>query len=328
MFNVGNIMMNPQIIFGIFLVGIMFLGTGVVCGQPYPNKPIRIVTSAPGGGNDLAGRIIAQGLTDSLGQQVILDGRASGVVPGQIVSKAAPDGYTLLYFANSVYLVPLMISNPPYDPLKDFLCVTLAIISPNVLVVNPSSPIKSVKELIAFAKARPGELNYASASTGTSNHLAAELFKSMAGINIVRVPYKGAGPALNAVVANEVPMMFPTAGAVIPIERTGRIRALAVTTAQPTPLMPGLPTVAASGLPGFESAAITGVFVPAKTPAAIITRLNQEIVRVLKQPDVKEKLFNTGVDVVGSTPEQFTAAVKSEIAKMGKVIKEAGIRAE
>jgi tripartite-type tricarboxylate transporter receptor subunit TctC len=189
-------------------------------------------------------------------------------------------------------------------------------------------PIKSVKELIAWAKAKPGELNYASASSGTSNHLAAELFKSMAGVNIIRVPYKGAGPALNAVVANEVPMMFPTAGAVIPLAKAGRIRPLAVTTAQPTALMPGLPTVAMAGLPGFESASLTGVFAPAKTPAAIIRRLNQEIVRILTQADVKEKLFNTGVEVVASTPEQFAAAVKSEIIKMGKLIKDVGIRAD
>jgi len=328
--------MNLRFVAGVLLAGVMFLIAGVACGQAtstgsgqaYPSKPIRIVTSAPGGGNDLAGRIIAQGLTEALGQQVVLDGRSSGIIPGQIVSKAAPDGYTLLYFANSVYLVPLMISNPPYDPLKDFSWVTLAIVSPNVLVVHPSLPVKSVQELIALAKAKPGELNYASASSGTSNHLAAELFKSMAGVNIVRVSYKGAGPALNAVVANEVPLMFPTAGAVIPLAKAGRIRALAVTTAQPTALMPGLTTVARAGLPGFESASSTGVYAPAKTPPAIVKRLNQDIVRVLTQADVKEKLFNTGVEVVGSTPEQFAAAVKSEMIRMGKLIKDVGIRAE
>jgi tripartite-type tricarboxylate transporter receptor subunit TctC len=313
----------------IALAALIVAGTPVeVPAQAYPIKPIRIITSAPGGGNDLAGRLIAQGLTDRLGQQVVLDQRAAGIIPGQIVSKAAPDGYTLLYYASSVYLVPLMISNPPYDPFRDFSWITLAVVSPNVLVVHPSLPVKSVRELIAYAKARPGELNYASASTGTSNHLAAELLKAMAGIHIVRVAYKGAGPALNAVVANEVPMMFPTAGAAIPLEKAGRIRAIAVTTAQPSALMPGLPTVASAGLAGFDSAAITGVFAPAKTPSAIIKRLNQEIVTAITQPDVKEKLFNTGVEVVGSTPEQFAAAVKSEMLRMGKVIRDAGIKAE
>lgn len=317
-------------------VGLMVLGVGAVCaqttstgsGQAYPNKPIRVVASAPGGGNDLASRLLAQSLTNRLGQQVVIDGRASGVVPGEIVARATPDGYTLLYFGSTVWLLPLMISNAPYDPLKDFSWVTLAIMSPNVLVVHPSTAIKSVKDLIALAKVKPGELNYSSASTGTSNHLAAELFKSMTGVNIVRVPYKGAGPALNAVLAGEVHLMFPSAGAVIPLEKAGKLRALAVTTVQPSALMPGLPTVAASGLPGYESAALTGVFAPAKTPVPIVRRLNQEIVQILNQPDVKEKLFNTGVEVVGSSPERFETMMKSEMAKMGNVIKEAGIRAE
>ena len=304
------------------------VSAGAQSAASYPNKPIRIVTSAPGGGNDLAGRILAEGLTQSMGQQVVLDGRSAGIIPGQIVSRAAPDGYTLLYFANSVYLIPLMMSKAPYDPFKDFSWVTLAIISPNVLVVHPSLPAKSVQELIALAKARPGEINYASASNGTSNHLAAELFKAVTGVNLVRVPYKGAAPALNAVIANETQVMFPTAGAVIPLEKSGRIRLLAVTTAQPSALLPGLPTIASAGFPGFESAALTGVYAPAKMPATIIRRLNQEIVRILKRPDVKEKLFNTGVEVVASTPEQFADAVKSEMARMGKVIKDAGIRVE
>ena len=292
----------------------------------YPHKPIRVLMSAPGGGNDLAARIIAQGLTKSMGQQVVLDGRAAGVIPGQIVSKAAPDGYTLLFFANSLYLIPLMTGNPPYDSFRDFSWITLAVISPNVLVVHPSLPVKSVRELIALAKARPGEINYASASNGTSNHLAAEMFKAMTGANLVRVPYKGGAPALNAVVANEAQLMFPTAGAVIPLEKAGRIRALAVTTAEPSALLPGLPTVASAGFPEFESASLTGVYAPAKTPAAIIRRLNQEIVRILNEADVKERLFNTGVEVVAGTPEQFAAVVKAEMIRMGRVIKSAGIR--
>ena len=308
-------------------VTLMTFNTGAGA-QTYPTKPVRLVASAPGGGNDLASRLLAQGLTERLGQQVVVDGRAAGVIPGEIVSRAAPDGHTLLYYAGSVYLIPLMMSKPPYDPLKDFSYITLAIVSPNVLVVHPSVAAKSVKDIIALAKAKPGELNYSSASTGTSNHLAAELFKSMTGTNIVRVPYKGAGPALTAVVAGEVHLMFPSAGAVIPLEKSGKIRALAVTTIKPSALMPGLPTVAAAGLPNFESAAMTGVFAPAKTPAAIIKRLNQEIVGILTQPDIKEKLFNTGVEVVANTPAQFEALVRSEMTRVGKVVRETGMRVE
>ena len=307
---------------------LMALNAGASIAQNYPFKPIRIVASAPGGGNDLASRLLAQGLTERLGQQVVIDGRSAGVIPGEIVARANPDGYTLLYFGGSVWLIPLMVSKPPYDPLKDFSWISLAIMSPNVLVVHPSVAARSAKELIALAKTKPGELNYSSASTGTSNHLAAELFKSMTGVNLVRIPYKGAGPALNAVLVGEAQVMFPSAGAAIPLDKAGKIRMLAVTTIKPSALMPRLPTVASAGFPNFESAALTGLFAPARTPAPVIKRLNQETVRLLTQPDVKEKLFNTGVEVVASTPEQFEATVRSEMTRMGKVIRETGMRAE
>ncbi len=309
-----------------FPLGMMVLGAGMVFGQNYPNKPIRIVASAAGGSGDFAARLIAQGLTGALGQQVVVDNRG-GIIPGEIVSKAPPDGYTLLIDAASFWIGPLL-QETPYDPVKDFAPVTLTDSAPNVLVVNPSLPVKSVKELIALAKARPGELNYGSSSTGSTPHLAAELFNNMAGVKIVRVPFKGSGPAVISLLGGQVQLMFATAGSVAPHVKSGRLRALAVASPQPSALAPGLPTIAASGVPGYEAVAFEGMFAPAKTPVAIIDRLNQEIVRVLNRAEVKERFFNAGVETVGSTPEEFAAAIKSNVAKWGKLIKDAGIRDE
>jgi len=309
-----------------FSIGMMVLGAGIVFGQNYPNKPIRIVASAAGGSGDFAARLIAQGLSGALSQQVVVDNRG-GVIPGEIVSKAPPDGYTLLIDAASFWIGPLL-QETPYDPVKDFAPVTLTDSAPNVLVVNPSLPVKSVKELIALAKARPGELNYGSSSTGSTPHLAAELFNMMAGVKIVRVPFKGSGPAVISLLGGQVQLMFATAGSVAPHVKSGRLRALAVASLQPSALAPGLPTIAASGVPGYEAVAFEGMFAPAKTPVAIIDRLNQEIVRVLNRAEVKERFFNAGVETVGSTPEEFATAIKSNVAKWGKLIKEAGIRDE
>jgi tripartite-type tricarboxylate transporter receptor subunit TctC len=309
-----------------FPLGMMVLGAGMVFGQNYPNKPIRIVASAAGGSGDFAARLIAQGLSGALSQQVVVDNRG-GVIPGEIVSKAPPDGYTLLIDAASFWIGPLL-QETPYDPVKDFAPVTLTDSAPNVLVVNPSLPVKSVKELIALAKARPGELNYGSSSTGSTPHLAAELFNMMAGVKIVRVPFKGSGPAVISLLGGQVQLMFATAGSVAPHVKSGRLRALAVASLQPSALAPGLPTIAASGVPGYEAVAFEGMFAPAKTPVAIIDRLNQEIVRVLNRAEVKERFFNAGVETVGSTPEEFAAAIKSNVAKWGKLIKDAGIRDE
>jgi tripartite-type tricarboxylate transporter receptor subunit TctC len=305
----------------------MVLGAGVASGQNFPNKPIRIVTSEAGGGNDVQARLIAQGLTGALGEQVIVENRPSGIIPGDIVSKAQPNGYTLLLYNNALWTGPL-IQSTPYDAVKDFSPIAAVAKAANVLVVNPALPIHSVAELIALAKAKPGELNYGSSGTGASNHLAAELFRVMAGINIVRINYKGAGPALTALLAGEIQLMFPTAGAVAPHIRTGRVRVLAVTSAEPTALAPGVPTVAASGLPGYESISIYGIFAPAGTPRALIDKLNREIVRLLNRADIKEKFFNAGMETMGGSPEQLAATVKSEIARVGRVIKQAGIRSE
>jgi tripartite-type tricarboxylate transporter receptor subunit TctC len=301
-------------------LALMFIACAVHA-QPYPSKPVRIVTTEPGSGNDLVARLIAAGLSGNLGQQVIVDNR--GILAGEIVAKAPPDGYTLLAYGSPFWLAPFIRNNVGYDPVRDFAAVTLSASSPNILVVHPSLPVNSVRELIALAKARPGELNYGSSSTGATPHLAAELFKSMAGVNIMRVPYKGSGAALNDLIGGQVQLMFPNAGAATPHVKSGRLRALAVTTAQPSVLAPGLPTMAASGLPGYESVSPFGIFAPAGTPAVIINRLNQEIVRVLITAEVKERLYNVGVEVVGGSPEQLMVTMKSEMAMWGKVIRDA-----
>jgi len=292
--------------------------------ETYPAKPLRIVTSEAGGGNDVQARLIAQGLTLALGQQVVVENRPSGVVPGEIVAKATPNGYTLLFYNNTLWIGPLL-QEAPYDMQRDFAPVTVVAKGPNVLVVNPALPAKSVQDLIALAKAKPGALNYGSSGTGASNHLAAELLKTMAHVDIVRINYKGAGPALTALLAGEIQLMFPTAGAATPYVRSGRVKALAVTSAEPTALFPVLPTVAAA-LPGYESISIYGLFAPTGTPPAIIGRLNAALVRYLDQPDVKEKFFNAGMEVAAGTPAQLAATVKSEIVRIEKMIKAAGLR--
>jgi len=301
--------------------------TSTVSGQPYPDKPIRMVTGGTGGSSDTVSRLLAQGLTSSLGQQVIVDSRPSGVIPGQIVTAAPPDGYTLLLSSGSLWIAPLM-QKTPYDAVRDFSTITLTNMAPNVLVVTPSLPVKSVAELIALAKAKPGVLNYSTSAVGGSGHLAAELFNVMAGVNTVHIPYKAAGLALSDLMGGRVQMAFATGGSVAPHVKSGRLRALAVTSPQPSILFPELPTVAASGLPGYESITIHGLFAPAKTPAVLINRLNQETVRFLKTPEAKERFLSAGVEPVGTSPEEFTAKIKSEVARLQKVIKSAGIRLE
>ena len=263
------------------LISMMVLGTEVVFGQNYPNKPIRILTIAIGGGSDTVARIIAQGLTTRAGWQLIVDNRP-GIISFDIGSKAQPDGYTLNVASSSLWIGPLM-QKVPYDAVKDFSPITMTDGTPTVLVVHSSVPVNSIKELIALAKAKPGVLNYSSSSTGSSSHLSAELFKSMAGINIVRIQYKGGGPATLALLANEVQMRFSIVSGALPHIASGKLRGLAVTSAEPSALAPGIPTVAASGLPGYESITIEGVFAPAKTPATIVKRLNEEVVRVLNR---------------------------------------------
>ena len=321
-------MLSSRFAIALLLLGVVTLVALPALSQSYPNKPVRMVVSGIAGSSNFAARLIAQGLTGALGQQVIVDGREGGVVVSELVAKAAPDGYTLLLNGSALWLLPFMRSNVPYDPVKDFSPITLAISTPNILVVHPSVPINSVKDLIALAKARPGELNCATGNAGTSNHLAAELFKAMTGVNIMRIPYKGIAPALNDLISGQVQLMFGAAAAVTQHIKSGRLRAVAVTSAQPSALAPGLPTVAAAGVPGYASVAIFGVLAPAKTPAAIIKRLHQDITRVLNTAEVRTRFFNSGSEVVASTPDEFAAAIKSEMAGLGKLITDAGIRDE
>ena len=311
----------------IFPLGMMVFGVGVAVGQNFPSRPLRMLTGGAGRGNDVVARLIAQGLTTSWGQQVIVDNRPSGIIPGEIVSKAQPDGYTMVVSGASFWISPLFQA-APYDPVKDFSPITLPVNTPNILAVNLALPVKSVKELIALAKAKPGELNYGAPGTGSSPHLGGELFKALAGVNIVRINYKSAGAAITDLIAGQVQMTFGNALSVSPHVRSGRVKGLAVTSAQPSPLFPDLPTVAATGLPGYELISPFGIFAPARTPRTIINTINAEIVRILNRPDSQEKLFNLGMEVVGSSPEQLDAMVKSETAKWRKVIRDAGIRAD
>lgn len=303
----------------------LFTVAGTASGQNYPEKVIRIVTSETGGSLDFAARLVALGLAKNLGQPVIVDNRST-IIAIETAAKAAPDGYTLLFNGSAIWITPLMRDHVAWDPVRDFAPITLAVSSPNIVAVHPSLPVKSVKELIALARARPGEINYATAAPGTSSHLAAELFKAMAGVNMVSIPYKGAGPALTGLIGGQVQLMFPNAATVAPHIRSGRLRAIAVTSAQPSILVPGVPTATASGLPGYEAASINAVFAPARTAGGIVTLLNREIVRVLNLPEVKEKFFLAGVETVGGSPGELAAAMKSEVMRMGKIIRDSGIR--
>jgi tripartite-type tricarboxylate transporter receptor subunit TctC len=304
----------------------MGLSAWAVYGQAYPDKPIRVVTTAPGGGSSLAARLIAPGLTSSLREQIVVDNR--GLTAAETVAKAPPDGYTLLVYGSTIWLAPFLRDNVPYDPVRDFLPITLVASSPNVLVVNQSTPVNSVRDLVALAKAKPGALNYGSSAPGSASHLAPELLKAMAGVDIVRVNYKGGAQAITDLIGGQVQLMFPNVPAAMSHVKSGKIRAVAVTSAQPSELLPGIPTVAASGLPGYEAAAYTGMFAPARTATGIIKRLNQETVRVLSQADIKGKFLNTGSEIIGSSPEAFSLKIKSEMAKWGKLIKDVGIREE
>ena len=312
---------------GFFAAGVMTIGAGAACGQDYPARPVRMVAPAAGGGADISARLVARGLSSSLGQQVVVDNRGGGTIAIDTVTKSLPDGYTLLAYGGPLWLTPLMRPNVSFNYDRDFLPVSLASTAPYFLFVHQALPVKTVRDLVALAKARPGELNYGSSGSGSTTHLAAELFKSKAGVNIERVLYKGGGPAASALLTGEVQLMFST-GTTLPQVKAGRLKVLAVTNDQPSPLAPGVPTMKAAGVAGAEIRQITGIFAPAKTPATIINRLHQEIVRTLSRPEIKEVLFNAGLEPVGSTPEELAAAIKYELATLGKVIKDVGIRDE
>jgi len=308
------------------------LSAGAQTSSSYPTKPIRLVVPfPPGGATDIMARAVAQKLTDAWGQSVIVDNRpgAGGNIGSELVAKAAPDGYTLEMGTVGTHAInPSLYAKMPYDHVKDFVPVILVAGVPNVLVVNPSVPAKSVQELIAYAKANPGRLNFASSGSGTSIHLSGELFKLMAGVQMTHVPYKGSAPALQDLLGGQVQLMFDNLPPSLPQIKAGKLRALAVTTAARAPALPDVPTIAESGLPGFEASSWFGVLAPAGTPPAIVTRLNTEIAAWLATPEAREKMVAVGAVIAGGTPEDFARHIATETAKWAKVVQESGAKVD
>jgi tripartite-type tricarboxylate transporter receptor subunit TctC len=315
------------------LAAALFAGlSGTVPAQDYPNKPIRyIVPFAPGGMTDILGRVFGQKLSEAWGQQVIVDNRAgaAGGVGSEIAAKSKPDGYTILGGTISSHAINVSLySKLPYDPVRDFAPITLYVSLPNMLVVHPSLPVRSVRDLISLAKAKPSQLTFASAGSGTSQHLSGELFNVLAGVKLVHVPYKGSGPGLADLMGGQVMMFFDNITTSLPLAKADKIRAIAVTTAKRASVMPELPTIAESGLAAYDVSSWQGVFAPAGTPKEIVAKLNTEIRRILALPDVRERLTQLGADPAGNTPEQFGAYVKAEIAKWGPIVKASGARVD
>lgn len=301
-------------------------------GQAYPTKPIRfIVPFAPGGSTDLLARFLAQQLAAPLGQTVVVDNRAGagGVVGAETAARAPADGYTIvLGSAGPLTINPNIRDKTPYDTLRDFTPITLATVSPFTLVVHPSSPAKNVKELIALAKAKRGELNFGSAGNGSVGHFSTEQFMTLTGVKLVHVPYKGAGPAVTDLLGGRLNLMFENLPTIIPHVRSGKLRMLGVGTKQRSALAPEFPTIAEEGVPGYDSATVFGVLAPAKTSPAVIARLNAEMVKILKSADGKTSLAGRGLEAVGSTPQEYGAQIKDEFTRYGRIAKAAGIRVD
>ncbi len=296
-------------------------------GQTYPSKPIRLVAPfAPGGSTDILARMVAQKLTEAWGQQVNVDNRAGGgsVIGTDIVAKSAPDGYTLLMTSTSTATAPSLVKKLPYDTLRDLAPVIQLVSTPNALVVHPSLPVRSVRELIDLAKARPDQIAFGSGGNGTSTHLGGEILRLMANVRMTHVPFKGSAPSITSLMSGDVSWVFSAILPALPLINAGRLRAIAVSGAKPTPALPGVPPVGAT-LPGFDTSPWTGVAAPGATPKDIITRLNQEIARGYSAPDVRERLLREGNDVVLNTPEQFDVFFRGEMEKWVKVIKDARI---
>ena len=303
-------------------------GSAIAAEAPYPNRPVRMVIAfAPGGGTDIVGRILAQKLTETWGQTVVVDNRpgAGSTIGTDIVAKAVPDGYTIQAVSMSHALNVSLYRKLPYDPIRDFAHVILAARAPNVLVAHPSLPAKNVQELIAFAKARPGKLNFSSSGMGGVSHLSAEVFRAAAGIDIVHVPYKGAGPAMTALMSNEAQLMMATTPVALAQLKAGRVKAIAISSRKRSTLAPDVPTIAEAGFPGFETDTWYGVIGPARMPVAIVNKLNADINQLLKVRDVQVQLEQQGAEVAGGTPQEFLAFARAEIAKWAKAIKAANI---
>jgi len=312
------------------LLATLAMGTALAMAQSYPNKPIRfLVGFVAGGTNDIVARALAQKLTETLGQSVVVENRggANTAIATEAAARAAPDGYTILLNAPGHATNPALMKLA-FDPVNDFAFISLVAEAQNIVVMHPSFPPRSVQELIALSKKRPGQINFASSGTGTTVHLSAELFQHMTGTRWVHIPYKGGGPAVIELMAGQTQIMFANMPTAIQYVRDGRLRALAVTGARRAPAAPTLPTVAESGVPGYEVTAWYGVSAPAKTPRAIVDRLHAEIVRAVNSPDLRERLTTQGADPIHLTPEQYTVFIQNEIAKWAKVIKAAGIKGE
>jgi len=312
----------------IIIVGIL-LCAGRTMAQDYPAKPIRfIIPLAPGGGGDILARSIAQKLNEKWGQPVIVDNRpgGGGVIGTEVVAKAPADGYTILMIATNHTVNPSLIPKLPYDAIADFAPVTQLTASPNILVLHPSLPAASLKELIALARQRPGQLNYSSAGNGTAGHLAAELMKMMAKIDVVHVPYKAAPQALSDLVSGQIQLQFSNLMTALPHVKNGRLRGIAVTTIQRSPAIPELPTMDQAGLRGYRVDQTYGVVAPGRTPAPIVAKLNAEIVNILKSPEIGQRMSAEGAMLVGNTPQEYLEYLKAELQKWTKVVKEVGIR--
>jgi len=305
---------------------------GGVCAQSYPSKPLRlIVPQPPGGGNDTIARMISAKLSVALKQQVTVDNRAGagGLIGADMAAKAAPDGYTLLLGnVAALAIIPNVQQKIPYDPLKDFVPISLIASAPLLVMVHPSLPVNSIKQLIAFAKAKPGQLNYASNGVGSSTHLATEMFKLMTKTDYVHVPYKGLGPAITDLLSGQVQMMFSSAVAMMPHAQSGRLRAIAMTGAKRSAAIPNIPTVAEAGVPDYESGSWYGILAPAGTPRAIIDLLSQEIAAAVRAPDITQRLVSEAVIPVGGSPAEFASHIQREFTRIGHVIRSSGARFE
>ena len=302
---------------------------GTAAAPDYPTKPIRIIVpQSAGGSTDLAARVVTQRLSDVLGQPIVVDNRpGAGSLNGtDTVAKAPPDGYTLLAVAASFTINPSLHEKLPFDPIRDFAAITRLAALPHILVVHPTLPVQSVKDLIALAKAKPGELNYASSGVATSTHLAAELFKHLTGTDMVQVPFKGGAPGVIGLLSGQVQLYFATISTALPHVKTNKIRALAVTTSKRSIVAPEFPTIAEAGVAGYEHASWVGVLAPAHTPAPVVSKLYSEAVKVINMPEVKTVLLRDGLEPVGDDPAEFSRAVRNEVAKWMKVVKAAGIK--
>jgi tripartite-type tricarboxylate transporter receptor subunit TctC len=299
--------------------------------QGYPSKPIKIVVPYPPGGfNDTLGRTLAAKFSEAWGQPSFVENKPGGntLIGTDFVAKSPPDGYTLLIVAFPFAVTPSLTKQMPYDTLRDFAPVILAAQSPNLLVVNPQVPVKTVGELIALAKSQPGKLSYASTGNGSSNHISMELFKSMAGVDIVHIPYKGSAPAVSDLLGGQLAVMFDNVPNVLPQVKAGKLRALGTSGTKRTPLAPDVPTIAEAGVPGYEVTVWFGLVAPAGTPREIVQKLNAEVLKILALPDVRERFLAQGVEPVGSTPEQFGEHIRAQMSKWSKVVQDAGVKAE